>query len=138
MIFDSSAIRLFHNGHVFYELVCLLSVVLPQIFFNLITLFSYPAPQWGAAHKLKSHLLKTQTLKVLPLNPGVGQYIAMHATLTARDFFLSCLFLHFRSNHLHFFRNLSRFFLCRLWLTHGSCVGPQNKLGHPAGGRFPC
>ena len=39
--------------------------------------------------KLKSHLLKTQTLKVLPLYPRVGQYIAMHATLTARDFFLA-------------------------------------------------
>ena len=37
-----------------------------------------------------------------------------------------------------FFPNLSRFFLCWLWLTHGSCVGPQNKIGHPAGGRFPC
>ena len=21
--------------------------------------------------------------------------------------------------------------------THGSCVGPQNKIGHPAGFRFP-
>ena len=37
-----------------------------------------------------------------------------------------------------FFPNLSRFFLCWLWLTHGSCVGPQNKIGHSAGGRFPC
>ena len=41
------------------------------------------------------------------------------------------------SIHLHFFQNLFRFFLCRLWLTHGSCVGPQNKIGHPAGCRFP-
>ena len=37
--------------------------------------------------KLKSHLMGTQSLKVLPLKPGVGQYIAMHATVTARDFF---------------------------------------------------
>ena len=29
------------------------------------------------------------------------------------------------------------FSLCWLWLTHGSCVGPQNKIGHPAGCRFP-
>ena len=35
-----------------------------------------------------------------------------------------------------FFQNLSRFFQCWLWLTHGSCVGPQNKIGHPAGVRF--
>ena len=40
-------------------------------------------------HKLKSNLMRTQILQVLPLKPGVGQYIAMHATLTARDFFLA-------------------------------------------------
>ena len=39
--------------------------------------------------KLMSHLLSTQSLKVLPLNPGVGQYIAIHVTPTARDFFLA-------------------------------------------------
>ena len=38
---------------------------------------------------LKSHLLRTQSLKVLPLKPGIVQYIAMHATLTAGDFFLA-------------------------------------------------
>ena len=40
--------------------------------------------------KLESHLLRTQSfLKFLPLKPGVGQYIATHATLTAREFFLA-------------------------------------------------
>ena len=39
--------------------------------------------------KLKSHLVKTQSLNVVPFKPGVGQYIAIHATLTARDFFLA-------------------------------------------------
>ena len=38
---------------------------------------------------LNSHLLRTLEIKVLPLKPGVGQYIAIHATLTARDFFLA-------------------------------------------------
>ena len=33
---------LFHSGQVFHGLVCPLIVVLPQIFFNLTTLFSYP------------------------------------------------------------------------------------------------
>ena len=41
------------------------------------------------AQKLKSHLVRTQSLNVLPFKPGVGQYIAIHATLTARDFFLA-------------------------------------------------
>ena len=39
--------------------------------------------------KLKSHLVRTQSLNVLRLKPGVGQYITIHATLTARDFFLA-------------------------------------------------
>ena len=43
--------------------------------------------------KLKSHLLRTQSLKVLPLKPGVGQYIAIHATLTTRDFFLANIYI---------------------------------------------
>ena len=36
--------------------------------------------------KLKSYLVRTQSLNILPLKPGVGQYIAIHAMLTARDF----------------------------------------------------
>ena len=39
--------------------------------------------------KLKSHLLRTQSLKVLPLKPGADQHIAIHDTLTAREFFLA-------------------------------------------------
>ena len=39
--------------------------------------------------KLKSHLVRTQSLNVLLFKPGVGQYIAIHATLTTRDFFLA-------------------------------------------------
>ena len=39
--------------------------------------------------KLKSHLVRTQSWNILPLKPGVGQYIAIHATFTARDFFLA-------------------------------------------------
>ena len=39
--------------------------------------------------KLKSHLVRTQSLNVVPLKPGVGQYIAIHITLTAKDLFLA-------------------------------------------------
>ena len=38
---------------------------------------------------LKFHLVRTQSLSFLPLKPGVGQYIAIQATLTARNFFLA-------------------------------------------------
>ena len=76
--------------------------------------------------KLKSHLVRTQTLNVLPFKPGVGQYIAIHATLTAREFFLiSTLPVH-----------SSAFFPKPLPIF--SCVGLQNEIGHPAGCRFPC
>ena len=87
--------------------------------------------------KLKSHLVRTQSLNVLHLKPGVCQHIAIHGTLTARYFFL-----------VYFFTSgpftciLSKtppdFFLCLLWLTLGSCKGPQNNIGQPAGCRFPC
>ena len=54
--------------------------------------------------KLKSHLVRTKSLRVFPVKPGVGQYIAIHATLTARDFFLiSTLPVHSPA----FFPNLS-------------------------------
>ena len=97
-----------------------------------------PPPHRGElrTQKLKSHLVRTQSLNVLPLKPGVGQYIAIHATLTARDFFdyfyTSCPFTCMIS------KTSPDFSLCWLWLTHGSCVGPQNRIGHPAGCRFLC
>ena len=66
--------------------------------------------------KLKSHLVKTQNLNVLPFKPGAGQYIAIHATLTARDFFLAYFY-----PSSPFTCILSKtspgFVLCWLWLT---------------------
>ena len=58
--------------------------------------------------KLKSHLVRTQSLYVLPLKPGVGQYIAIHATLTAKDFFLAYFYPSGPSTCI-FFQNLFRF-----------------------------
>ena len=52
--------------------------------------------------------------------------------------FLPCLFLPFRSIHLHFFQNLSRFFPVLALANTGSCVGLQNEIGQPASCRFPC
>ena len=53
--------------------------------------FALMGPRSGELRmqKLKSHLVRTQSLNVLPFTPGVGQYMAIHATLTARDFFLA-------------------------------------------------
>ena len=57
--------------------------------------------------KLKSHLERTRSLNILPLKPVVGQYIAIRAMLTARDFFLVSSYPSGPS---------PSFFLCWLWL----------------------
>ena len=63
------------------------------------------------AQKLKSHPKRTQSLRVLPLKSGVGQYIAMHARLTARDFFLPS-FYSFSPFTCIFSKPSPKFFLC--------------------------
>ena len=83
--------------------------------------------------KLKSHLMRTQSLKVLPLKPRVSEYVAMHATLTASDFFLA----KFYPSGPFTCIKPSRVFPVLAVAITGSCVGPQNKIGHPAGCKFP-
>ena len=88
--------------------------------------------------KLKSCLVRTQSLNLLPLRLGLGQYIVIHATLTARDFFLAYFY---PSGPLTctFTKTSPDFCVCVLVVANtGSCVGPQNKICHPAGCRFPC
>ena len=77
--------------------------------------------------KLKFHLVRTQSLNVLPFKPGVGQYTAMHATLTARELFLA-----------YFYPSSPFTCIFPKPLPIFSCVGLQNKIGHSAGCRFPC
>ena len=66
--------------------------------------------------KLKSRLLRTQSLKVFLLKPGVGQYIAIHATLTGRGFFLAYFYPSGPYTCI-FSKTSPEFFLCWLWLT---------------------
>ena len=57
----------------------------------LFFLFSFTTPLWGAADaeiKVPSGE-NTESLNFLPLKPRLGSYIAIHATLTARNFFLA-------------------------------------------------
>ena len=81
--------------------------------------------------KLKTYLLRTQSSKVLPLKPGVGQYMAMHATLTTRDFFLAS-FYPLGSFTSIFFQTSPRFFFSGVVANTGSLVDPQNQLDYPA------
>ena len=94
---------------------------------------SFVSLQWGAGDtEIKSHLLRTQSLKVLPLKPGVGQYMAMHAMLTARDFFLANFYPFDPFTGCCFFSKTSpEVFLCWLWLTlvpAWACVGAMFVL----------
>ena len=86
--------------------------------------------------KLKSDLVRTQCLNVLPLKSGVGRYIAIHATRTARDFFLAYFYPSGPFTCI-FPKPLP---ICPVFAVAntGSCTGPQNEIGHPAGYRFPC
>ena len=95
-------------------------------------------PQWGAADtEIKVPSDENTELKG-SLFKAWSRSVYSHTCYAYCQGVLPCLFLPFRSIHLHFFKNLSRFFLCWLRLRHGSCVGPQNKIGHPARGRFQC
>ena len=95
-------------------------------------------PQWGAADaEIKVPSGENTELKRSPFKAW-SRSVYSHTCYAHCQGFLPCLFLFFQSIHLHFFQNLSWFLLCWLWLTHGSCVCPQNKIGHPAGCRFPC
>ena len=100
---------------------------------------TFTTPQWGAADaEIKVPSGENTELKRSPFKAW-SRSVYSHTCYAYCQGFLLCLFLHFRSIHLRFFsQNLSLVFLCWLWLTHGSCVGPQNKIGHPAGCRFPC
>ena len=51
-------------------------------------------PQWGAADaEIKVPSGENTELKILPLKPGVCQYTAIHATLTAKDVFLAYFYI---------------------------------------------
>ena len=88
--------------------------------------------------KLKSHLVRPQSLNVLPFKPGVGQYIAIHATLTAREFFHAYFYPSSPSTCI-FSKTSPNFFpvlACRIgWVTlldagsHVDCLRRVDRLG---------
>ena len=104
----------------------------------LYSLFRNVIPEAIFAQTLKSHLLRAQSLQVLPLKPGVGQYVAIHATLTAWDFILAHFYPSGPFTCIFFYQTSPKFFPVLAAANPVSCVGPQNKIGHLAGCRFPC
>ena len=111
--------------------------VLHVCFWNCVKCFG-EAPQWGAADaEIKVPSGKNTELKRSPFK-ALRRSIHSHTCYAYCQGFLPCLFLHFRPFTCIFSKTSPDFFLCWFWLTHGSCVGPQNKIGHPAWCRFPC
>ena len=94
-------------------------------------------PQWGAADaEIKVQSGENAELKRAPFK-ACSRSVYSHTCYTYCQGFLPYLFLPFRSIHLHFFQDVSRFFSVLAVADTSSCVGPQNKIGHPAGCRFP-
>ena len=94
--------------------------------------------QWGAANaEIKVPSGENTELK-RSLFKVWSRSVYSHTCYAYCQEFLPRLFLPFRSIHLHFFQNLSLFFPVLAVANTGSCVGPQNKIGHPVGCRFPC
>ena len=84
--------------------------------------------QWGAADaEIKGPFVENTEVKDSPFKAW-SRSVCCHTCYAFCQGFLPYLFLPFWSIHLHFFQNLSQIF---------SCVGLQNKIGHPAGCRFP-
>ena len=94
--------------------------------------------QWGAADaEIKVPSGENTELKRSPFQAW-SKSVYSHACYVYCQGFLPCLFLPFRSIHQHFFQNLSPVAPVLAVANTRSCVGLQNKIGHPAGCRFPC
>ena len=95
-------------------------------------------PQWRAADaEIKVPSGENTGLKRCPFKAW-SRSLYSHTCYAYCQGFLPCLFVPFRSIHLQFFQTSSEFFPVLAVVNTGSCVGPQNKIGYPAGGRFPC
>ena len=109
---------LFVIGLVFSALISMLYVVeaLSRRSAHFASYSSSPPGVGSCGRNLKSHLVRTLSLNVLPLKSGVGQYIAIHATLTARNFFRAYFYPSGPFTCI-FSKTSPIFFLCWLWLT---------------------
>ena len=108
-------------------------------FFFLYSNCSLKPPQWGAADaEIKVPSGENTELKRSPFKAW-SRSVYSHTCCAYCQGFLPLLISTLPIHSPSFFSKTSPdFSLCWLWLTHGSCVGPQNKIGHPAGWRFPC
>ena len=94
-------------------------------------------PQWGAADaEIKVLSGENTELKRSPFKAWSGS-VYCHACYAYCQGFLPCFYPSGKFTCI-FSQNLSRFFPALAVANTGSCVGPQNKIGHPVGCRSPC
>ena len=109
-----------------------------ELTFELLSEHFSISPRWGAADaEIKVPSGENTKLKCSPFKAW-SRSVYSHTSYAYCQGFLPSLFLPFRSIHVHFFQNLSRLFSVFAVASTGSCIGPQNKLGHFAGFRLPC
>ena len=100
------------------------------------------SPQWEAADtEIKVPSVENTELRCSPfkeLKPGVGKYIVIHAMPTARGVFFANFYPSGPFTCIFSPKTSPEYFSLLAAANTGSCVGPQNKIGHPAGCRFPC
>ena len=94
------------------------------------------APQWEASDAEIKVTSGEKTELKRSLFKAWSRSAYSHTSYAYCQGFLSCLFLPFSPFTCKSFQILSRFLLCWLWLTNGSCVGPQNKIDPLAGCGF--
>ena len=100
--------------------LCSPSLISASLVLSTVYLFlnvSLNAPQWGAADaEIKVPSGENTELKRSPFQAW-SRSVYSHTCYACCQGFLPCLFLPFRSIHLHFFQNLSQFFpvlACRI------------------------
>ena len=113
--------------------VCL-SLSLSLCVYVCVTNYLSPetAPQWGAADaEIKVQSGENTELKRSPFKAW-SKSVYSHTCYAYCQGFLSYFYTSGPFTCI-FSKTSPDFSLCWLWLLHGSCVGPQNKIGHPAG-----
>ena len=107
-------------------------------------LYGFCFQHCSSEHKLSGILLLVALTDCYTFELGAGPCTATHAAPTARNFFLANFYPSGPFTCFFTPKNLPRVFLVLAVANTGSCVGPQNKLGHPAHRyrdnwcRFPC
>ena len=92
--------------------LCSPSLISALLALSTVYLFLKVSLNDPAVESCGRHLVRRQSFNVLLLKAGVG-----HTCYAYCQGFLPCLFLPFRSIHLHFSKTSPDFFLCWLWLT---------------------